>query len=82
MASKQWNTPPNMQIDVDKTYLATLDTDRGVIELELYPQYAPKTVNNFAFLAGEGLSASRIAGSSGKPVYAPVSGLAIPGRSV
>jgi peptidyl-prolyl cis-trans isomerase B (cyclophilin B) len=27
---------------------------RGVIELDLYPQHAPKTVNNFVFLAKEG----------------------------
>jgi peptidyl-prolyl cis-trans isomerase B (cyclophilin B) len=43
-----------MQIDPQKTYHATIDTNRGNIELELYPQYAPKTVNNFVFLAGEG----------------------------
>ena len=29
-------------------------TPRGVIEIELYPQYAPQTVNNFVFLAREG----------------------------
>jgi peptidyl-prolyl cis-trans isomerase B (cyclophilin B) len=43
-----------MQIDPDKTYAVTIETDRGDIELELYPQYAPVTVNNFVFLAGEG----------------------------
>jgi len=41
---KQWTTPPAMQIDPSK----------GVIEIEFYPQYAPKTVNNFVFLAREG----------------------------
>jgi peptidyl-prolyl cis-trans isomerase B (cyclophilin B) len=54
MARKQWASPPAMQIDPKKTYRATIETDRGTIELELYPQHAPKTVNNFAFLAGEG----------------------------
>ena len=54
MAAKQWASPPAMQIDPEKTYCATIETDRGTIELELYPQHAPKTVNNFAFLAGEG----------------------------
>ena len=54
MAAKQWASPPAMQIDPKKTYRATIETDRGTIELELYPQHAPKTVNNFAFLAGEG----------------------------
>jgi peptidyl-prolyl cis-trans isomerase B (cyclophilin B) len=54
MATKQWNSPPEMKIDPAKTYLATMETDRGSIELELYAQHAPKTVNNFFFLAGEG----------------------------
>jgi peptidyl-prolyl cis-trans isomerase B (cyclophilin B) len=54
MSEKQWGSPPAMQIDPDKTYEVTIETDRGDIELELYPQYAPVTVNNFVFLAGEG----------------------------
>jgi peptidyl-prolyl cis-trans isomerase B (cyclophilin B) len=54
MTSKQWNSPPEMQIKVDKHYLVTMETDRGTIELELYPEHAPQTVNNFVFLAGEG----------------------------
>ena len=33
---------------------ATLHTNHGVIELELYPEAAPKTVENFVKLAGEG----------------------------
>jgi peptidyl-prolyl cis-trans isomerase B (cyclophilin B) len=51
---KQWSAPPPMTIDPKKTYRATIQTDRGDIELELYPQHAPKTVNNFVFLAREG----------------------------
>jgi peptidyl-prolyl cis-trans isomerase B (cyclophilin B) len=31
-----------------------METDKGTINLELYPQHAPKTVNNFVFLAREG----------------------------
>ena len=31
-----------------------METSQGNIELELYPQYAPKTVNNFVFLIREG----------------------------
>jgi len=54
MAMKQWSAPPPMTIDPKKTYRATIQTDRGDIELELYPQHAPKTVNNFVFLAREG----------------------------
>jgi peptidyl-prolyl cis-trans isomerase B (cyclophilin B) len=54
VAAKQWKVPPQMQIDPKKNYVATLDTNKGTIELALYPEYAPKTVNNFVFLAGEG----------------------------
>lgn len=54
MPVKQWNTPPAMTIDAKKTYVATIETDRGTIEVELYAQYAPKTVNNFVFLAKDG----------------------------
>jgi peptidyl-prolyl cis-trans isomerase B (cyclophilin B) len=43
-----------MQIDPKKRYSATIETTRGSIEIEFYPQYAPKTVNNFVFLAREG----------------------------
>jgi peptidyl-prolyl cis-trans isomerase B (cyclophilin B) len=40
-----------MIIDETKSYTATLDTSRGRIVLELFAKDAPKTVNNFVFLA-------------------------------
>jgi peptidyl-prolyl cis-trans isomerase B (cyclophilin B) len=43
-----------MTIDTAKSYTATLDTSRGRIVCELYAKDAPKTVNNFVFLAREG----------------------------
>ncbi|MCK4468557.1 MAG: peptidylprolyl isomerase [Desulfobacterales bacterium] len=43
-----------MQIDTSKTYMAKIETNKGIIELELYSEHAPKTVNNFIFLAREG----------------------------
>jgi len=43
-----------MQIDAAKTYRATIATDRGDIVLELYPEHAPNTVNNFVALARDG----------------------------
>ena len=52
--TKQWNKPPAMQIDPKQTYTVTMQTNKGDIVLELYPQYAPKTVNNFVFLVKEG----------------------------
>ena len=51
---KQWNSPPDLVIDPEKVYRVTMETNRGTIELELYPEYAPVTVNNFVFLANEG----------------------------
>lgn len=52
--AQQWNSPPDMQIDTSQTYRVTMETSKGTMELELYPQYAPKTVNNFAFLVQQG----------------------------
>ena len=52
--AKQWNTPPAMQIDAKKSYSATIVTNRGTIEVAMSAQYAPKTVNNFVFLARDG----------------------------
>lgn len=38
-------------IDNNKVYCAGINTNRGLIVLELDPKLAPKTVNNFVFLA-------------------------------
>lgn len=54
MNKLQWDCPPQMEIDPDKNYKVVIETSKGSIELELYPQHAPKTVNNFVFLAGKG----------------------------
>ena len=50
----QYSAPPPMTIDPEKTYLGTIETEKGDIKLELYPKDAPKTVNSFVFLAKEG----------------------------
>ena len=52
--AQQWSTPPAMQIDPKKGYTATIETNRGNIVVTLAPEHAPKTVNNFVFLAKEG----------------------------
>jgi peptidyl-prolyl cis-trans isomerase B (cyclophilin B) len=54
MAQLQWPAPPPVQIDVTKEYAVSIETNRGTIELTLYPQHAPQTVNNFVFLAEHG----------------------------
>ena len=46
--------PPEMQIDAEKSYTATMETSKGNIVIELYPQYAPITVNNFVALSRDG----------------------------
>src|SRR5580704_11791014 len=51
--SKQYKTPPEMAIDTNKSYTATFNTSRGEIVCELFAKDAPKTVNNFVFLARE-----------------------------
>ncbi|MFN4241966.1 MAG: peptidylprolyl isomerase [Tepidisphaerales bacterium] len=43
-----------MTIDPARTYRATIETNKGNIELLLFAKDAPKTVNNFVFLAREG----------------------------
>jgi cyclophilin family peptidyl-prolyl cis-trans isomerase len=52
--AKQWNQPPEMQIDPSKKYKAHMETDKGTMVIELFADKAPKTVNNFVFLAREG----------------------------
>ena len=52
--SKQYRNPPPMAIDPAKTYIATFKTGRGDIRVELFADKAPKTVNNFVFLARDG----------------------------
>jgi len=54
MQVKQWDKAPEMQIDTTKKYTVSMNTSKGIIELELYPEHAPKTVNNFVFLVKEG----------------------------
>lgn len=54
MNKLKWDSPPEMKIDINKTYMAKIETNKGIIELELYFEHAPKTVNNFVFLAREG----------------------------
>ncbi|MEZ4770744.1 MAG: peptidylprolyl isomerase [Caldilineales bacterium] len=42
-----------MTIDPKKNYTASIETNRGTIEIEFFAQDAPMTVNNFVFLANE-----------------------------
>lgn len=46
-----YDAPPPMSIDPAREYTATISTPRGDILVELLPEIAPQTVNNFVFLA-------------------------------
>ncbi len=54
MPAKKYASPPAMTIDPAKAYSATISTDKGDIVIELHADKAPKTVNNFVFLARDG----------------------------
>ena len=47
----QYSAAPAMSIDSGKKYSATFETSKGAIVCELFAKDAPKTVNNFVFLA-------------------------------
>ncbi len=48
-----YQNPPALTIDISKKYTATLTTDKGEIQIELFANATPITVNNFVFLANE-----------------------------
>ncbi len=52
--AKQYSSPPEMQIETNRKYRATIQTNKGNIVLELNPAEAPQTVNNFVVLARDG----------------------------
>ena len=45
---------PAMDIDQNTIYTVTITTDRGTIVMDLDPQLAPVSVNNFVALARQG----------------------------
>ena len=52
---KQYDAPPPMVIDPNKSYQAIIDMAKGgEIVIELFTNEVPKTVNNFVFLARDG----------------------------
>jgi cyclophilin family peptidyl-prolyl cis-trans isomerase len=47
--------PADFVIDIpDGTQIAVIETSLGIIKVRLYPEFAPKTVENFVRLANEG----------------------------
>jgi cyclophilin family peptidyl-prolyl cis-trans isomerase len=51
LAENKFSQCPEMTIDSQKQYTATLHTEKGDIVVALYPDVAPYAVNNFIFLA-------------------------------
>ena len=51
---KRYDGPPEMALSSDRDYHAVLRTEKGPIRIRLLAEEAPRTVNNFVFLAREG----------------------------
>jgi cyclophilin family peptidyl-prolyl cis-trans isomerase/protein-disulfide isomerase len=54
LEERQISGCPPFNIDVTKQYLATINTEKGQIIIQLYPDKAPLTVNSFVYLAEHG----------------------------
>ena len=52
--AKSYPKPPDMVIDQKKKYTATFKLAKGDVVVELFADKAPRTVNNFVFLARAG----------------------------
>ena len=50
----QFDSAPDLTIDLDGAYGATLHTTLGDITVEFFPADSPLAVNSFLFLAGKG----------------------------
>ena len=51
---KSFEAPPEMIIDPERTYIATIHLEKGDIVLELFARDTPVTTNNFVFLSCKG----------------------------
>jgi cyclophilin family peptidyl-prolyl cis-trans isomerase len=69
---KQYAQAPAMKIDPAKTYTATIETNKGTIQIEFFPADAPNTVNSFVCLAEDGYF-------DGTPFHRIVKGFVIQG---
>jgi len=52
--AQKYQSPPQLTIEPDGSYEATLHTNHGDIGIAFFADRSPNTVNNFLFLAGEG----------------------------
>lgn len=54
LEKRQYTSCPDMTIDMNKQYLATVKTEKGDFVIQLFPDKAPMAVNSFVFLAKNG----------------------------
>lgn len=55
LQARQYSEPPEMMIDTDKSYFATVEMESGdTFTIELFADQTPITVNSFVFLAQDG----------------------------
>lgn len=54
LGERQFTDCPPMTVDPRKQYIATLQTEKGDVIIELFADKAPVTVNSFVFLARNG----------------------------
>ena len=51
---KTYTSPPEMTINEQAKYTATIETSLGTLVIDLYADIAPNTVNNFVNLSNDG----------------------------
>lgn len=54
LGQKQFTECPPFTVDASKQYIATIETQKGNIVIQLFPDKAPFAVNSFVFLARQG----------------------------
>jgi peptidyl-prolyl cis-trans isomerase B (cyclophilin B) len=54
MPRSEYTAPPPLTLDLARRYQARMHTDVGDMLIDLYADRAPRTVNNFVFLARQG----------------------------
>lgn len=54
LGEKQFTECPPYTVDASKQYIATIETAKGNIVIQLFPDKAPLAVNSFIFLAKQG----------------------------
>lgn len=54
LEDRQFTYCPPMQIDPAREYIATIETEKGDVKLQLFADKAPMAVNSFVFLARNG----------------------------